>query len=163
MRLWLLPVVTVGISLVAQTASAQTCATLLRVDNFGDVRMGARLDTIPSGLTVVEQCAGGISVGVCVLRDPAGVTYTVLDGAVISKFVFVGQGDLPWGFDDDQDRAGAAGLLARQTEFRATGVLDADNQLHVRSRFGCGQGVFGQAFARYSGNRLVAVGVEADL
>jgi len=162
-RLWLLPVVSLGAGVVAQAATAQTCPTLLRLDNFGDVRMGARLDAIPSGLTVVEQCAGGISVGVCVLRDLSGVTYTVLDGAVISKFVFVGQGDLPWGFDDDQDRAGAAGLLSQQTEFRATGVLDDDNQLHVRSRFGCGQGVFGQAFARYSGNRLVAVGVEADL
>ena len=40
--------------------------------------------------------------------------------------------------------------------------MSADNQVHVRSQFACGE-TFGQAFARYSGNRLVSAGLEASL
>ncbi|MBN8552786.1 MAG: hypothetical protein J0L52_07825 [Caulobacterales bacterium] len=148
---------------VASPAMAQSCLVLSRIDNFGAIRLGTQLAEIPSDLSVTEQCEAGVSVGVCVLRDLNGVTYTLYDGEVISKFVFVGQGPLPWGFADDQDRTVAANLLTRQTELRATGVLDAENQVHVRSRFGCGETIFGQAFARYSGNRLVAVGLEIDV
>ena len=82
---------------------------------------------------------------------------------MVAKFVFAGQGALLSGFFDDADRTAAANQLTRQTELRATGVLDAQNQVHVRSRFDCGETIFGQAFARYSGNRLVAVGVEIDV
>lgn len=148
---------------VAGPVLAQNCLVLSRVDNFGSVRLGTRLAEIPAGLAVAEQCESGIATGVCVLRDADGITYTLYDGEVISKFVFVGQGALPWGFSDDEDRTGAANLLMRQTELRTTGVLDAQNQVHVRSRFGCGETIFGQAFARYSGNRLVAVGLEIDV
>lgn len=147
---------------LAAPAAAQTCEALVRADDFGSLAFGMRLDTVPQGLSVAEQCEAGVSSGACVLRDPDGVTYTLYDGYVISKFVFVGQGELPWGFAENVDRAEAARLLTRQTEVRASGVYSPDNQLHVRSRFGCGEGVFGQVFARYSGNRLVAVGLEID-
>lgn len=148
---------------IAAPAAAQRCGTLSRLDNFGSVSFGSHHAAVPAGLSVVEQCENGVATGVCVLRDQDGVTYTLYEGYVISKFVFVGDGALPWGFDDEDDRARAANLLTRNTDARSSGVLDAENQLHVRSRFGCGEGVFGQAFARYSGNRLVAVGLEADL
>ena len=147
---------------LAAPVSAQTCEALVRADDFGSLAFGMRLDTVPQGMSVAEQCEAGVSSGVCVLRDPDGVTYTLYDGYLVSKFVFVGQGPLPWGFEDGVDRAEAANLLTRQTEVRATGVYSPDNQLHVRSRFGCGEGIFGQVFARYSGNRLVAVGLEID-
>lgn len=144
----------------AAPAAAQTCEALVRTDDFGSLAFGQRLESVPQGLSIAEQCEAGVSAGTCVLRDADGVTYTLYDGYVVSKFVFVGQGALPWGFVEGIDRAEAANLLTRQTEVRSTGVYSPDNQLHVRSRFGCGEGVFGQAFARYSGNRLVAVGVE---
>lgn len=152
-----------ALALAAGPAAAQSCETLSRLDDFGSIAFGARIEAVPQTLSVVEQCGQGVSTGTCVLRDPDGVTYTLYDGYVISKFVFVGQGALPWSFEDDMDRAAAANLLTRRTEVSATGVYSPDNQLHVRSRFGCGEGVFGQAFARYSGNRLVAVGIEAIL
>lgn len=144
----------------AAPAAAQTCAALLRADDFGSLAFGQRFETVPQGLSVAEQCEAGVSAGTCVLRDAEGVTYTLYDGYVVSKFVFVGQGALPWGFEEGVDRAAAAALLTEQTQVRSTGVYSPDNQLHVRSRFGCGEGIFGQVFARYSGNRLVAVGVE---
>jgi hypothetical protein len=147
---------------IAAPAAAQTCDALVRADDFGSLAFGMRLEAVPQGMAVAEQCEAGVSSGTCVLRDPDGVTYTLYDGYVISKFVFVGQGPLPWGFEDGVDRAEAASLLSRQTEVSASGVYSPDNQLHVRSRFGCGEGVFGQVFARYSGNRLVAVGLEID-
>lgn len=147
----------------AVPAAAQSCPTLSRLDNFGSLTFGSRHSEVPAGLSIVEQCEDGVATGVCVLRDADGVTYTLYDGYVISKFVFVGQGALPWDFEADADRARAARLLTRHTQVRSTGAYSPDNQLNVRSRFGCGEGVFGQAFARYSGNRLVAVGLEADL
>lgn len=145
---------------LAAPAAAQTCEALSRADDFGSLAFGQRIEAAPQGLSIVEQCTDGVSAGACVLRDDAGVTYTLYDGYVVSKFVFVGQGALPWDFSDDVDRARAAALLTARSHFRATGVYSPDNQLHVRSRFGCGDGVFGQLFARYSGNRLVAVGLE---
>lgn len=145
---------------LAVPAAAQTCAALSRADDFGSLAFGMRLEAVPQGLSIVEQCEAGVSAGTCVLRDVDGVTYTLYEGYVISKFVFVGQGSLPWDFENEVDRAEAARLLSEQTQVRSSGVYSPDNQLHVRSRFGCGEGVFGQAFARYSGNRLVAVGLE---
>lgn len=153
---------TAAVLALAAPAAAQTCDALTRADDFGSLAFGMRLDAVPQGLSIVEQCEAGVSSGTCVIRDADGVTYTLYDGYVISKFVFVGQGALPWDFEDDVERADAAVLLTAQTEVRATGVYSPDNQLHVRSRFGCGAGIFGQAFARYSGNRLVAVGLEID-
>jgi hypothetical protein len=163
MKLFLAGLAAAATLAVAGPAMAQNCLVLSRVDNFGSISLGTRVTEIPAGLAIAEQCESGIATGVCILRDVDGVTYTLYDGEVISKFVFVGQGALPWGFSDDADRTAAANLLTRQTELRATGVLDAQNQVHVRSRFGCGETIFGQAFARYSGNRLVAVGVEIDV
>ncbi len=153
MKLFLAGLAAAATLAVAGPAMAQNCLVLSRVDNFGSISLGTRVTEIPAGLAIAEQCESGIATGVCILRDVDGVTYTL----------FVGQGALPWGFSDDADRTAAANLLTRQTELRATGVLDAQNQVHVRSRFGCGETIFGQAFARYSGNRLVAVGVEIDV
>lgn len=151
----------VALGMFAATgAAAQTCTVLNRLDNFGTVRFGSHFETMPQGLEVVEHCLDGVATGQCVLRDPDGVTYTLYEGYVISKFVFVGQGALPWEFEEDADRARSANLLTRLTELRASGVLADDNQLHVRSQFACGD-AWGQAFARYSGNRLIAVGIEA--
>lgn len=162
MRTAFVTVLAAAAAALAAPAAAQTCEALSRADDFGTLAFGQRLEAVPQGLTIVEQCASGVSSAGCVLRDDQGVTYMLVDGYVVSKFVFVGQGPLPWGFEDDADRTRAANLLTEQSQFRSTGVYSPDNQLHVRSRFGCGEGIFGQLFARYSGNRLVAVGIEID-
>ena len=146
----------------AGAASAQTCEALVRLDDFGTLPFGAQVVALPEGFTVVEHCSEGVSVGECVLRDPRGVSYGLYEGYVISKFVEVGDAPLPWEFAETADRTRAANLLTRLTRQRSTGVMSADNQVHVRSQFACGE-TFGQAFARYSGNRLVAAGLEASL
>ena len=146
----------------AGAASAQTCEALSRLDDFGTLAFGARVASLPEGFSVIEHCSEGVAVGECVLRDPRGVSYGLYEGYVISKFVEVGDAPLPWSFAETADRTRAANLLTRLTQQRSTGVMSADNQVHVRSQFACGD-TFGQAFARYSGNRLVSVGIEASL
>ncbi|WP_296817557.1 hypothetical protein [Brevundimonas sp.] len=147
---------------IAGAASAQSCEALARLDDFGSLAFGTRLAALPDGFSVVDHCASGVSEAECVLQDERGVTYSLYDGYILSKYVEVGAAPLPWDFSEGADRARAARLLSAVTQQSATGVLSPDNQLHVRSQFACGD-AWGQAFARYSGNRLVAVGIETAL
>lgn len=146
----------------AGAASAQTCETLARLDTFGALAFGVRLETLPDGFEVVDECHAGVAEAECVIADSQGVTYSLYDGFILSKYVEVGAATLPWEFATTTDRDRAARLLSAVTGQRAAGVMSSDNQIHVRSQFACG-GAWGQAFARYSGNRLVSVGLEAAL
>lgn len=146
----------------AGAVSAQTCETLARLDSFGTIAFGVRLEALPQDFEIVEHCLDGVGEAECVIADAQGVTYSLYDGFVLSKYVEVGAAPLPWDFTGSTDRARAARLLSAATGQRAGGILSSDNQVHVRSQFACG-GAWGQAFARYSGNRLVSVGLEAAL
>lgn len=162
MRKALFAVTAAATVLFAAPSLAQTCEALSRIDTFGSLPFGFRLAELPDDFTIVELCDDGVNQGQCVVRDRTGVRYSLYDGYVMSKFVEVGDGELPWGFAEGMDRTRAARILTSTTQMRATGILSDDNQVHVRSQFGCGD-AWGQAFARYSGNRLVSVGLEAAL
>lgn len=147
----------------AGPAAAQgACDRLQQLDNFGAIPFGARLTAMPEGARQVSGCERGLTFAECVIQDAGGVSYSLYDGYVFSKFVAEGDGDYPWGLEARDSRSLAARRMRAATGQTARGLLGADNQAHLRSTFACGD-QFGSIFARYRGDRIVAVGIETPL
>ena len=148
---------------LAGPALAQgSCDRLQALDTFGEIPFGARLTDLPPGVTIVSECGMGVAEAECVVRDATGVTYSLYDGYVFSKFIAEGDGAYPWGLEAGDNRTVAARRMRAATGQTASGVLGADNQAHLRSTFACGD-QFGSIFARYRGARIIAVGIETPL
>lgn len=147
----------------AGPAAAQgACDRLQALDSFGQIPFGARLEGMPAGARRVSGCEHGLTFAECVIQDAGGVTYSLYDGYVFSKYVVEGDGAYPWGLRPEDSRAVAARRMRAATGQTARGILGEDNQAHLRSTFACGD-AFGSIFARYRGDRIVAVGLETPL